>query len=223
MCFDWDLLVRQKCRPYLFRLSWLTVDSALLARDVLGPNFSPALPVNQWKLEVTRWFESSLVTMQTVIVEYAHNTVHPLIRILKPDTPQLASQCENQRVQSSGQVQSFSVLGLFIVVFVTFVTACVALCLESAVAFVRRFTKGGSAKMIARQTDEKLHLARMVQEQRAYDGDEDQGWTNGILEVPVANLDVTVGSPVMSMNNLARYEMVPAVHIHHIPESDALK
>jgi hypothetical protein len=182
---------------------------------LIDGSLSLGLPDNQWQLEVTRWFETSLAKLQSSIVEYAQNNIDPngSLNVLGPsdvhDDPKglvaaMKSQCTNQRIQSAGQVQSFSALGLILVVCITFVTGIVAMALERSVTLVRngKISSGETAL----QADDSLHLLRMVLENEARGHDVDQGWKNSTLGVPVCDLDVVASRPLMGTNRLAYYK-----------------
>jgi hypothetical protein len=70
------------------------------------------------------------------------------------------SQCKNQRIQSSREVQSFSVLSIEIVVSCTLLLIILALSLKGCVAVARRGST--SNRNAARQANDKLHLLRMA-------------------------------------------------------------
>jgi len=119
----------------------------------------------------------------------------------------MESQCGNQRIQSSGQVQSFSVLGLFIVVFITFVIGVISMILETLVGLVRNGKI--SKRDTALQADDSLHLLRMVLQNEAEDHDMNQGWENSTFDVPVCEADTAISRPAMVTNRLANYRSNP--------------
>ena len=114
---------------------------------------------------MTRWFTTSLAKMQSTLVEYVSNEdLGPYGYVTTPenfddDPPArrdvLVQQCKTQRIQSSGKVQSFSVLGLGIVSGTTALLVLVSLSLESCVKLVERKSTA-SHRSVARQADDKL-------------------------------------------------------------------
>jgi hypothetical protein len=170
---------------------------------------SPGLPSNQWQLEITRWFETSLVKLQSYVVDFASNT-KTYGRVITPEQTEdnppglraaYTSQCKNQLVQSSSQVQSFSVLGLAIVIVLTLLLITVALALEPCVSFARR--NSPSARRTARQADDKLHLLRMALGDRK----DCAGWKTGGLSIPVTNLVSDLERPLdFSSRGLSSYQ-----------------
>jgi hypothetical protein len=100
--------------------------TALPARDRLVDLIGTGLPPNQWQLEVQGWFETLLAKLQSYVVEYAANIADlgPTGSVLAPppdsdpETQAALDQCSNQRIRNFGAYQSFSFLGLMIVICV---------------------------------------------------------------------------------------------------------
>lgn len=107
-------------------------------------------------------------------------------------------QCRNQRIQSTAEVQSFSLLGLLIVIATTFFCLIASLALEQVVSLMRRGSE--SNRSIAREADEKLQLLRM-----AMAGDkETEGWMSNAWNVPFRMSPAIPGRPQMQ-NGLSTY------------------
>lgn len=166
--------------------------------------------------------------MQSYVFQYAQNTVDPtgVIRVRAPsyypDDPPgfraaLQDECGNQRIQTSGHVQSFSVFGLFFVIVVTIVVGFVALTLERCVAFARR--NRISSCEIALQADNSLHLLRLVLENVANELDQTHNWRSGFLDVPVCDSEVAVDRPGMGTNCLSVYKAHDSIsNVTHHPK-----
>jgi hypothetical protein len=161
------------CLHLFFDGLQLTAFTALLAKDILIEILSPGLPSNQWTLEVTRWFTTSLAKIQSSIIEYASNDqdLGPYAYINSPDTfndqppavrTAFQAQCKTQRIQSSREVQSFSVLRFGIVLGTMAILVFTSLALDSCMKITRRWRRSVSHRAAARQADEKLHLLRMA-------------------------------------------------------------
>jgi hypothetical protein len=121
-----------------------------------------------------------------------------------PDQPpgiraEYMSQCYNQLFQSSGKAQSFSVLGIGIVLGLTIVLIILSMSLESLIISVR--IKSTSDRNAARQADDMLHLLRMVLANHK-PGVE---WSNGEFNVPVTNLRFELERPTLDFDGLASY------------------
>jgi hypothetical protein len=160
------------------------------------------------------------------MIQYAQNDVDPEgpLKVLTPssfpDDPKgfvaaMESQCSNQRIQSSGQVQSFSVLGLFLVVCITFVVGLIATFLEKLVSMLRNGTI--NARDTALQADDSQHLLRMVLQNEAEDHDMDHHWESSTFGVPVCDADVVIHRPTIGTNRLANYRSnanMPTITTH---------
>jgi hypothetical protein len=141
-------------------------DTALLARDRLVNFIGTGLPDNQWQVEVEGWFQTSLAKMQASVVEYAANVVDlgPFGYINTPNPngdaiqKAAASFCSNQRVRNVGSYQSFSFLGVMLVVCVGGVIIVISWSLDRFIEFVRRHSKKNKHdyREIARIADQKL-------------------------------------------------------------------
>ena len=150
----------------------------LLANDfVVFGSFSYGLPPNQWQIEVQGWFETSLAKLQAFIVNWAANIADlgPYGNVSSPDpnlnpTGKAAYElCSNQRIRNTGSYQSFSALGLLIVICIGTLIIVLSLTAESCVASARRrkrqHGKGGADddyREIARVADRKLQLLRLA-------------------------------------------------------------
>jgi hypothetical protein len=152
---------------------------------------------------------TDLAKFQSYIIQYASNKLANLGTsgyITKPRDVEaslgvresLDAQCRNQRIQSTAEVQSFSLLGLLIVIATTFFCLVASLALEQAFARMRRGSK--SNKSIAREADEKLQLLRM-----AVAGErEAEGWMSNAWNVPIRMSPAIPGRPQMQ-NGLSTY------------------
>jgi hypothetical protein len=221
---DWEAQVINLSSAF-FNGFQLTFFTALLAKDVLIEIISPGLPSNQWILEVTRWFTTSLAKIQSSIIEYASNDqdLGPYGYVDVPDTfldqppavrTAFQAQCETQRIHSSGEVQSFSVLGMGIVLGTTVILVFISLVLDSCMKITRRWRRSVSPRAVARQADDKLHLLRMTLGDQSEIG---MDWTNGSFDVPVTGLNVEIERPSMGSDGLVSYpyEMKDQIRDNH--------
>lgn len=166
--------------------------TALLARDRLTDvTIGQGLPSNQWQIEVQGWFETSLAKLQSYVVEWAANLADlgPEGFVIAPNPAGSAvdlaalNMCSNQRVRNTGAYQSFSFLGLMIVICVGLTIMIVSLTAESCVSYIRskRQHSKHDYREIARVGDRKLQLQRLALTGAGF-GD---GWENAFDLVPV--------------------------------------
>jgi hypothetical protein len=86
----------------------------LLTRDCLADCTGFSLPDNRWQIEVQEWFEAGLAKLQAYVVDSAANVADlgPYGSIIEP----IYGMCFVQRIRNTGAYQSFSFLGLMIVI-----------------------------------------------------------------------------------------------------------
>jgi hypothetical protein len=182
-------------------------DTALLARDRLTGTFGLRLPDNQWQIEVQGWFETSLAKLQSYMVEWTANLADlgPLGSVIVPSPAggpvERASldMCSNQRIRNTGAYQSFSFLGLMIVIGVGLTIMVLSWTVESCVSFVRSRRPHGkhNYREIARIADRKLQLQRQALTGAGYG----QGWEHVFDVVPVTTRGCEFPPPAWYRSN----------------------
>jgi hypothetical protein len=179
----------------------------LFARShILSEMVSTGLPDNQWQLEVLGWFETSLAKFQGSIMEYAYKrNLDPALTVWSPYglTPNgsltsgrisaLQDQCRNQLVQTAGEVQNFSFLGVLVVVSVSVILILLNICMPGVLKLVSRHSVGRRA----RQADDKLHLLRIALADAGGASGSSQ-WQLGAWDVPVIPGGIRVVRPDMA-------------------------
>lgn len=163
------------------------LSSPLAASDRLANLISASLPPNQWQIEVQGWFETSLVKIQALVTAYPTQPadLEPFGRVVQPNKTGGSidrasySLCSNQRVRNTGSYQSFSALGLIIIIVLGTIIIVLSLTVETCVAAYRQRrrsryqllhtsenTAAGNApndhREIARIADRMLQLQRMA-------------------------------------------------------------
>lgn len=170
--------------------------SALLANDRVFRFLSPGLPANQWQIEFQGWFETSLSRVQANTVEWAANTAdlglygHVINLDPKSDPISKAAYdlCSNQRIRNTGSYQSFSTLGLVIVISVGTTIIILSLTMELCVVRARKRRRRHNREShdyreIARIADRKLQLQRVL-----LMSTEPQGrWARKMEDIPVTD------------------------------------
>jgi len=115
----------------------------------------------------------------------------------------LVSQCKNQLIKSSDQVQSFSFLGVTLITCFTVLIVALSLSLEPLVQLFRR--RGGKINgtiQVARQADDKFYLLSMALDAAGY-GD----WKYGPWGIPVVKQQVDFVRPIKE-GELYRYPRI---------------
>jgi hypothetical protein len=120
------------------------------------------LSSTQWITELSGWFAVGLAAIQQAALEYATGpqylgTTGELVPPAPNDT--LGQRlCHSQTFRSSGEVQSFSLLGVVVILVVGGVIILVSFCLEPVVGWVQHRLGRGQARHAQWERDDKLQL-----------------------------------------------------------------
>lgn len=99
------------------------------------------IPPNQWQIEVSTWFATSLAKEQSLAVEWAagpKNLPAGGWHILTPTQTLQLAQCYNQLVRRTSEYENFSILGLIITILLCGIIVIVGLTVDTAVGWLRR-------------------------------------------------------------------------------------
>ena len=164
-------------------------DGALRAVETLSSNelFQSGLPANQWTLEVTEWFRVALARLQQQMLNYAVGPPYTVAKGLQMGDAR-PSVCLNQKVRSTGDYISFSVLGVSTILGLGSLMIVLGLGLDSAVGFAMRRRGWKDHKRLQWAVDEKLQLQRL-----AYEGAGQGRWRGGARAVPVTTREDRLG------------------------------
>lgn len=135
--------------------------SSLFASDRLTNLISASLPPNQWQIEVQGWFETSLAKIQALVTAYPSQPadLEPYGRVLSPNRTvgpidrAAYSLCQDQRVRNTGSYQSFSALGLLIILILGTTIIILSLSVESCVATFRKRRRARYARLATSETE----------------------------------------------------------------------
>lgn len=155
------------------------VQDALLASRLqqFVSGISSPLPDHQWMLEVSWWFAITLAHLQQAIVEYAtgpspehllNGQAVPLHVKGDPNSTVTRAICNSQMIQSTGEYQNFSVLGLCCILVIGGTIMFVSLYIESLVGFVQRKLRMGQEGRSRWMADSYFQVQRMMYEGRGY-------------------------------------------------------
>jgi hypothetical protein len=164
--------------------------ASLKAQDKAYNLASDGLPDNQWQIEVVGWFEMSLATIQDRIIDYAYKDFEAVPDnaklVIPSQSPELLAMCDQQIVRNVGSYQSFSMLGLGIIVVIGSIIILLSLCLETVVAFFqRRCCRGRQMHKWKRwQLDSILQQQRLAFQGLGLGGE----WLKCEEQVPVTRL-----------------------------------
>lgn len=136
------------------------------------------LPDDQWVVELSSWFQVGLASIQQSVLEYATGPfdLGQTGVIVRPNASDELGQrlCKSQSIRNSGQVQSFSILGMTLIFALGGLIIIISLTMESTVgAMQRRRAQGGEDRMLVWKRDEKLEI--LAEEGRRARHDDDGG------------------------------------------------
>lgn len=210
----------------------LTCYTALFANShIVAELVSTALPANQWQLEVLGWFQTSLARLQASVLEYVYKAdLDPALTVwgpygLAPNPTQTIGtikayqdQCRSQLVQTAGEVQNFSFLGVMVIVCVSVILMLLNLLMPSILKLVNRRKRWSSPAHRARQSDDKLHLLRNA----ISSGGNAARWELGAWDVPIIRGNNAMFPPEMD-GDLATFSKNTPMQLYtEIPEKDRL-
>jgi hypothetical protein len=143
------------------------LSGALRAQETASGLNQPPLPINQWEIEVSSWFDAGLSRLQHLIQEYATGptNVVPGSRLWQPGKEGHAYQqamCDSQLVNDADGTMSFSVLGLIVVFVVGGFIILTSFVLDIVVGWWQNLFNKGETKKLDWLLDDKLLLQRML-------------------------------------------------------------
>lgn len=163
-------------------------ERALRAQDATFDVRSSGLPGNQWQIEASGWFETSLAMLQDQVVEYASKDgegIYPFgkLNLIKGRGTEETSMCWQQKVRNVGGYQSFSILGISIIIGVGIFVIVISWFLQSLV---------DATRSEAQQTKRLLWIVDSVLQQNrlAFQGAGYISWSKGTGAVPVYSGDI---------------------------------
>lgn len=136
--------------------------SSHTASETIYNSLQGPLSPTQWITELSAWFAVGLAAIQQGALEYATGPKYlgstgNLVSPLKNDT--IGQRlCHSQTFRNSGEVQSFSLLGILIILGVGGFIILTSLCVETVVGWVQRRSATGEARRRQWEQDDKLEL-----------------------------------------------------------------
>ena len=139
------------------------------------------LPDNQWVLELASLFQVGLASIQQSVLEYAIGPIDlgQTGVIFRPNISDELGQrlCKSQSIRNSGQVQSFSILGMSLIVALGALIVIISSTMESTNdAMQRRWARGGERRLVW-ERDEKLEILAEEERRARHDGGDDEDMT----------------------------------------------
>ncbi|KAK0664111.1 hypothetical protein DIS24_g782 [Lasiodiplodia hormozganensis] len=169
-----------------FVARWMPGDPLLASRtEVDGTQFA-ALPVDQWRREVSRWFAMSLALLQESVVQYVTGPSDPGLRRFVLDVsedPDALADCRQQRVRRAGSgYTNFHLGAVIVVVVVGCALSFVGLTVDTIVGFLEahfHFWEYGRLQWLLDGTFQQQRLA--------YEAAGVANWRDAASYVPVTD------------------------------------
>lgn len=145
-----------------------TLLTSHVAAETVYQNVQSPIPNDQWIVELSNWFAVSLAGLQQSSLEYAMGPQFlgesgVLERPAANDT--LAQRlCHSQLIRNSASVQSFSMLGIGLILTLGGLILIISVTMESTVSALQRRFGMGELRRLDWMMDEKLHLISMSDE-----------------------------------------------------------
>lgn len=156
--------------------------SALRAQKYVRDLRSEHLPDNQWQIEVTGWFATSLAKLQRSMLEYATgpSNISDASLFIPPPDDISRDLCHSQMLPSARDTISFSIANLSIVLLISAILIVTSLYLDTVVGCIQRKVNARNHKRLQWIMDSKLQLQR-----QAFEGAGMGEWSGGTDTVPV--------------------------------------
>ena len=153
----------------VYHQTFTRAGTALRAWEFASGLTQQHLPINQWEIEVSSWFDSGLSRLQHVIQDYATGptNVNPgsiLWQPAKEGDKVSEAMCHKQLIKDTGETTSFSIVGLVIIFVIGGFILFTSVVLEPFVGWLQDLSHKSGHKKMAWQLDDRLQQQRMLLE-----------------------------------------------------------
>ncbi|KAI9699287.1 MAG: hypothetical protein M1836_002897 [Candelina mexicana] len=141
--------------------------SALRASETVYNKDQAPLPNNQWQIESSSWFATSLAKLQRIAVEYATGPdfLPEGAIVQKPPGSIWRAMCRTQKVRDTGANTSFNVLGVVLIIALGGLIILTNMILQPVVGWIQKRANRGDHCRLQWALDEKLQLQRVAYEE----------------------------------------------------------
>ncbi|KAI0411567.1 hypothetical protein F5X98DRAFT_380641 [Xylaria grammica] len=162
---------------------------SLASHKSLDKNIQGPLPDDQWKLDVTYWWNISLSALQATFINTACGSNNPDVSRLQTNAtnPGQRSICDNQKILST-QYISMSIFGLYFTYITGFLITILSLAIDPILDYAQRRWKYREYENLEWISNETLQLQRL-----AYDESGQGEWSKCTDYVPVTAPDEKLG------------------------------
>ncbi|KAI0435284.1 hypothetical protein F5Y09DRAFT_349536 [Xylaria sp. FL1042] len=144
---------------------------------------------DQWKLDVTSWWNISMALQQASFVDSAFGPTYPGIYQLKQNATNAGQKsiCQNQKILST-RYTSVSLFGLYFTYIIGVLIIIISFVLEPILSCAQKRWKYQEYENLEWISNETLHLQRL-----AYDECGQGTWSNCTESIPVTDADEFLG------------------------------
>ncbi|KUJ06650.1 uncharacterized protein LY89DRAFT_726327 [Mollisia scopiformis] len=140
----------------------------LTSESLLINSIQYPLPLNQWQLDVSYWFDIILATFQAIFVDVASGPSDPMLEQSEfewsPENEQERQLCNSQKVQSTSYA-SFSLFGLLFTYILSILIISVSFILDPILTCLQHRRKYKTYARLEWNTNATLQLHRLTQEE----------------------------------------------------------
>lgn len=163
--------------------------SALQAQSTLESLQQHYLPPNQWIIELSGWFQTSLARLQSEILAYVTGPTNivPGMRLIDVQDKAIENLCNSQLIQDTSQTVSFSVLIIAIIFALGGIIIITSFCLEP---LLRRILPENENRRFRRRNwklDSTVHLQR-----RLYQSLGMPRWEKPTKSIPITKEEILI-------------------------------
>jgi hypothetical protein len=166
--------------------------AALLASDLVVNGLSPALPSNQWQIEVSHWFNMTLALLQEEISQFANGPTNadPVtgVKIVPPTSSIEQAVCRSVKTRSANGHVNFSALGVGIILAIGTTIILLSYIIEPLTYLVMRMTHKGKYRRLQWLMDSTFQLHRVAYESAGWGS-----WKQENESVPITEEDNKLG------------------------------
>ncbi|KUJ15359.1 uncharacterized protein LY89DRAFT_719925 [Mollisia scopiformis] len=162
----WSFLTQVEAFPDVSSIVRELRAESLASQSLLQDAFQLPIPLNQWQLDVTNWFNIVLAVWQSTFVTTAVGNSDPVLE-QSQFTPQNAAErkyCNSQKIRSTTYA-SFSLFGLLFTYIITILIILTSFILEPIFSLLQRRRKYEEYARLEWVTNETLQLHRLTQEE----------------------------------------------------------
>ncbi|KAL1634241.1 hypothetical protein SLS58_010785 [Diplodia intermedia] len=164
--FDWFMAILQGPQDPLIGPIKVLGQAALDSKARMAQGFIGPLAANQWQLDVEKWTNITLSSIQQSFVEAATGPPDPKQNeyLIKPEESSQKQMCRNQKILSTAYT-NFSVFGLATILIIGGVIILLSYTIEPLIRWIQRRRNLDTYARVEWNMNETLQLQRLAHEE----------------------------------------------------------